>query len=125
MDLIKTVDQELTKKKVPKFRVGDTVKVHFTVREAGKERTQVFEGVVIALRGTELGKTFMVRRISFGVGVEKIFPFYSPLIKKVTITSKGKVRRAKLFYLRKKIGKAAKVKTKKEKVIAEPVEARE
>ena len=109
MDLIK----ELTKsqiKEVPEFNVGDTVKVHVKIKEGSRERIQVFEGIVIAKKHGGIEETFTVRRVSYGVGVEKVFPLHAPSIEKVETVRHGKVRRAKLYYLRNRVGKAAKVK---------------
>jgi large subunit ribosomal protein L19 len=109
MDLIK----ELTKsqiKDLPAVEVGDTVKVHVKVREGARERIQVFEGTVIAKKHGGIEETFTVRRISYGVGVEKVFPLHAPSIDKIEVVRHGKVRRAKLYYLRGRVGKAAKVK---------------
>ncbi|MDR2101897.1 MAG: 50S ribosomal protein L19 [Treponema sp.] len=92
------------------FKVGDTVKVHFKIVEGKNERIQVYEGLVIAIKNARAGKTFTVRKNSYGVGVERVFPFYSPRIAKVELMRPGKVRRAKLYYIREKIGKAAKIK---------------
>jgi large subunit ribosomal protein L19 len=92
------------------FKVGDTVKVHFKIIEGKNERVQIYEGVVIAMKNSQVGKTFMVRKISYGVGVERVFPFHSPRIVKVEVVRPGKVRRAKLYYIREKIGKGAKIK---------------
>ena len=99
---------------VPDFRPGDTVKVHVRVVEGERERIQVFEGIVIRRRGSQLSATFTVRKISFGVGVERTFPVHSPMISKVEVSTRGDVRRAKLYYLRSRIGKKAKVKEKRE-----------
>jgi large subunit ribosomal protein L19 len=99
---------------VPEFRPGDTVKVHVRVVEGERERIQVFEGIVIRRRGSQLSQTFTVRKISFGVGVERTFPVHSPMIAKIEIITRGDVRRAKLYYLRSRIGKKAKVKEKRE-----------
>ena len=95
------------KKDLPSFDIGDAVNVHFKIREENKMRTQVFGGIVIGKKGAGAGKTFTVRRISYGEGVERIFPLNSPLIDKIVVTKKGKVRRAKLYYLRGKKGKKA------------------
>jgi large subunit ribosomal protein L19 len=92
------------------FKVGDTVKVHFKIIEGKNERVQVYEGLVIAMKNARIGKTFTVRKNSYGVGVERVFPFHSPRIVKVEVMRPGKVRRAKLYYIRGKIGKAAKIK---------------
>jgi len=99
-------------KNYPNFRVGDVIKVHQRIKEEGqdKERIQVFEGIVIAIRGEGPSKTFTVRKVSYGVGVEKIFPYYSPTIAKIELVRRFKVRRAKLYYLREKVGKDAKLK---------------
>jgi large subunit ribosomal protein L19 len=99
-------------KKHKQFRVGDTIKVHFKIKEGKRERIQVFQGIVIAMSGSGLGKTFMVRKISFGIGVERIFPFNSPKIDKIEVVKEGKVRRAKLYYLRDRVGKAHQTKAK-------------
>jgi large subunit ribosomal protein L19 len=102
---MKKVEDSFVKREVD-VRPGDRVKVHVRIEEAGKERTQIFEGIVLSLKGTGLGKTFTVRKISHGIGVEKIFPFQSPMIKKVDVVERGKkVRRSKLYYMRKRIGK--------------------
>ncbi len=109
MDLIRTIEEEQRKESAENFRVGDTVKVHFNIVEGNTERIQVFEGVCIAKKNSGISKTFTVRKMSYGVGVERIFPVHSPKIQKIEVVRKGKVRRAKLYYLRKRIGKAAKV----------------
>lgn len=93
------------------FKVGDTVKVHFKIVEGKTERVQVYEGLVICFKNSGIGRTFTVRKNSYGVGVERVFPFHSPRIVKVEVVKEGKVRRAKLYYIREKIGKAAKIKT--------------
>ena len=100
---------------IPDFNVGDTIKVQYKVFEGGKERVQLFQGVVIAMKNGAETETFTVRKISFGVGVEKIFPLSSPKIKGIEVVSKGKVRRAKLYYLRERVGKKAKIKEKRRK----------
>ena len=112
MDLIKMLDQQNLKTEAPEIRVGDTVRVHIKIKEGAKERIQTFEGTVIAKKHGGVNETFTVRRISYGVGVEKVFPVHSPLVEKVELVRKGKVRRAKLYYLRDRVGKAAKVKEK-------------
>ena len=99
---------------VPDFRPGDTVKVHVRVVEGERERIQVFEGIVIRRRGSQLSETFTVRKISFGVGVERTFPVHSPMISKIEVTTFGDVRRAKLYYLRSRVGKKAKVKERRQ-----------
>ncbi len=102
---MKKVEDSFVKREVD-VRPGDRVKVHVRIEEAGKERTQIFEGIVLSIKGTGLGKTFTVRKISHGIGVEKIFPFQSPMIKKIDVVERGKkVRRSKLYYMRKRIGK--------------------
>ncbi len=110
MDLIKAFTQEQLKETVPQFKVGDTVRVHNRIKEGNRERIQLFEGTVIAKRGGGISETFTVRRVAYGVGVEKTFPLHSPFVEKVEVTRKGKVRRAKLYYLRDRVGKYAKVK---------------
>ncbi len=112
MTLFEAIDREQMKTDIPQFRPGDTVKVHAKVRERGKERIQVFEGVVIRKRRGQKRSTFTVRKISFGVGVERIFPLHSPNVAKIEVIRYGKVRRSKLYYLRKKRGKAARIKEK-------------
>ncbi|KYO66791.1 50S ribosomal protein L19 [Thermovenabulum gondwanense] len=109
-DLVRVIEQEQMKTDIPEFRPGDTVKVYTKVIEGNRERIQVFEGVVIARKGGGLRETFTVRKISYGVGVERVFPLHSPRIEKIEVVRKGKVRRAKLYYLRKLKGKAAKIK---------------
>jgi large subunit ribosomal protein L19 len=98
------------------FEIGDTVKVHYKILESGKERVQVYEGVVISMANESLGKSFTVRRVSYEIGVERIFPYHSPRIAKVDVVRKGKVRRAKLFYLRTKSGKNARIQERKAKI---------
>jgi large subunit ribosomal protein L19 len=110
MNLIETVEQNEIKKELETFDIGDTVKVHVVIREGEKERVQIFRGDVIAKKGGGASETFTVRKISFGIGVERIFPLHSKMIKKIEIVRKGKVRRAKLYYLRKLKGKAARLK---------------
>ncbi len=110
MDLMKVFTEKYTKDELPVANVGDTVRVHIKVKEGNRERIQVFEGTVIAKKHGGIEETFTVRRISYGVGVEKVFPIHSPVIEKVEIVRKGKVRRAKLYYLRDRVGKKAKVK---------------
>jgi large subunit ribosomal protein L19 len=110
VDFITAVEQEQIKKDIPDFRPGDTVKVYTKVVEGGRERIQVFEGTVIARRGGGLRETFTVRKVSYGVGVERIFPLNSPRIDKIEVVKKGRVRRAKLYYMRNLRGKAARIK---------------
>lgn len=110
MELLKAFTKEQLKTEVPVLNVGDTVKVHNKIKEGTRERIQIFEGTIIAKHGGGVSETFTVRRVSFGVGVEKTFPVHSPNVDKVEIVRVGKVRRAKLFYLRDRVGKSAKVK---------------
>ena len=113
MDLMKSfIEKNMPEKEAPSVTVGDTVRVHLKVKEGNRERIQVFEGTIIAKKHGGINETFTVRRISYGVGVEKVFPLYSPVIEKVETIRRGKVRRAKLYYLRDRVGKAAKVKEK-------------
>ena len=111
-DLIKVLNDQNVKAEAPVIRIGDTVRVHIKIKEGAKERIQIFEGTVIAKKHGGVAETFTVRRISYGVGVEKVFPVHSPNVVQVETVRKGKVRRAKLYYLRGRVGKAAKVKTK-------------
>lgn len=113
MDLIKLVENENLKSDIPAFNVGDTVRVHVKVVEGKRERIQVFEGIVLKEQHGGVQKTFTVRKISYGVGVERTFPIHSPRIDKIEVTRRGSVRRAKLNYLRDRVGKAAKVKEKR------------
>ena len=113
MDIIRAIEQEQLKTDLPAFGPGDTVKVHIRIKEGKRERVQIFEGVVLKRQGGGLTEMFTVRKISFGVGVEKTFPVHSPSIEKIDVTRRGKVRRAKLNYLRDRVGKAAKIKEKK------------
>jgi large subunit ribosomal protein L19 len=109
MDIVGQLESQQSKKELPDLRPGETVRVHVKVVEGEKERTQIFEGIVIGLSGAGNRATFTVRKISYGVGVERIFPLHSPRIDKVEIVSRGKVRRAKLYYLRQRSGKAARL----------------
>ncbi|GAB6098924.1 50S ribosomal protein L19 [Halanaerocella petrolearia] len=113
MNLVDVVEQEQMKDGLPEFKAGDTVKVHYKVTEGGKERIQVFEGIVIKRQGGGAGETFTARKISFGVGVERIFPLHSPKVDKIEVVKEGDVNRAKLYYLRERRGKAARVKEKR------------
>ena len=113
MTLIEALERENLKPEIPQFNVGDTVKVYNKIVEGTRERTQIFEGIVIARKNSSVRETFTVRRISFGVGVEKTFPVHSPRIEKVEVVKRGIVRRAKLYYLRKLSGKAANIKEKR------------
>jgi large subunit ribosomal protein L19 len=115
------VDRAYLRDDLPDFRPGDTVKVHVRVVEAGRERIQVFQGVVIRRQGGGLQETFTVRKISFGVGVERTFPVHSPSIGKLEIDTKGRVRRAKLYYLRERRGRSARIKERRELAPAAPV----
>jgi len=108
------VDKASLRDDVPDFGAGDTLKVHVRVVEGNRERVQIFEGVVISRRGSGIGESFKVRKLSFGVGVERTFPIHSPIIEKIERTARGDVRRAKLYYLRDRIGKKAKVREKRE-----------
>lgn len=112
MDIIKSIEHEQMKNKIPELRVGNTVKVHVRVKEGNRERIQVFEGTIIKVQGGGINQTFTVRRIASGVGVEKTFLVHSPAVEKVEVTRVGKARRAKLFYLRDRVGKSAKTKEK-------------
>ena len=109
MDLVQAVEAEQMRENAENFEIGDTVKVHFKIVEGQTERVQVFQGIVIAKNGSGIRQNFTVRKISYGVGVERVFPLHSPRIAKVEVARKGRVRRAKLYYLRKRVGKAAKV----------------
>ena len=109
MNALKAIEAEQTREKVEEFRIGDTVKVHYKIIEGKTERVQVFEGIVIAMKRDGIRRTFTVRKISYGVGVERIFPLHSPKIAKIVRVREGKVRRAKLYYLRGRYGKSAKV----------------
>ena len=110
MNALDLIAQSSMKEETPKFQIGDTVKVAVTIREGSRERIQMFEGTVIAKRGSGVAETFTVRRVAYGVGVERVFPLHSPNVKDVQVVRYGKVRRSKLYYLRDRVGKAAKVK---------------
>ena len=134
MDIIKSIEHEQLKNKIPELKIGNTVRVHVKIKEGNKERIQVFEGIIIKKQGGGVNETFTVRKISYGVGVEKTFLVHSPLVEKVEVVRVGKVRRAKLYYLRDRVGKASKPKEKigarienkeivvKEDLVEEPVE---
>ncbi len=134
MDIIKSIEHEQLKNKIPELKVGNTVKVHVRIKEGNKERIQVFEGIIIKVQGGGVNQTFTVRKTSYGVGVEKTFLIHSPLVEKVELVRVGKARRARLFYLRDRVGKAAKTKeqvgariedkeiTVKEDLVEEPVQ---
>lgn len=109
MDVIRAIELEQMRDDVNNFHVGDTVKVHFTIKEGDKERIQIYEGLVLAFKNGGVRKTFTVRKNSYGVGVERVFPLHSPRIVKIEVVRRGRVRRAKLYYIRSKVGKAAKV----------------
>ena len=110
MDIIKAIEHEQLKNKIPELKVGNTVRVHVRIKEGNKERIQVFEGIIIKVQGGGVNQSFTVRKISYGVGVEKTFLVHSPLVEKVELVRVGKARRARLFYLRDRLGKAAKTK---------------
>mgnify|MGYP005765117891 FL=1 len=110
MDALKTIAASSVKSEIPEFSIGDTVKISVNIREGERERIQMFEGTVIARKGSGVAETFTVRRVSYGVGVERVFPVHSPNVKDIQIVRHGKVRRSKLYYLRDRVGKAAKVK---------------
>lgn len=110
MDALKLIAQDSLKSDAPVIEIGDTIKVYVKIREGEKERIQLFEGTVIAKRGSGISETFTVRRVSYGVGVERVFPLHSPNVDKVEVVRHGRVRRSKLYYLRDRVGKAAKVK---------------
>lgn len=113
MDIVKALEQEQLKSDIPSFKPGDTVRVHVKVVEGNRERIQVFEGVVIKRQGGSARETFTVRRVSYGIGVERTFPVHSPRIDKIEVMRRGIVRRAKLYYLRNLTGKAARIKEKR------------
>ena len=112
MDLMKAFDQKHLKAEPPVINIGDTVKVHIKVKEGARERIQIFEGTVIAQKHGGIAETVTVRRVSYGVGVEKVFPIHAPSIERIEVVRHGKVRRAKLYYLRDRVGKRAKIKEK-------------
>ena len=112
MDLVKALNSQYMKEELPEIRVGDTVRVHVRIKEGARERIQVFEGVIIARKHGGIGETITVRRVSYGVGCEKVFPLHSPNVAMIETVRKGQVRRAKLYYLRDRVGKAAKIKEK-------------
>ena len=112
MDIIRAIEQQQIKQDVPEFNVGDNVKVHYRITEGNRERIQVFQGDVIRRQGASNRESFTVRKISFSIGVERTFPVHSPKIERIEVVRQGDVRRAKLYYLRKKVGKAAKIKEK-------------
>jgi len=109
MDRLARLEEELSKAKLPQMAIGDTVRVHFRIIEGEKERIQIYEGVLIRKRGTRNHATFTVRKVSFGIGVERIFPVQSPLLAKIEVVRSGRVRRAKLYYLRQRTGRAGRI----------------
>jgi large subunit ribosomal protein L19 len=113
MHALQQLGQQQLKQDLPEFRPGDTVRVHVRIIEGNRERVQVFEGFVIAISGSGLGRTFIVRKVSYGIGVERVFPLHSPRLDRIEVIRRGKVRRAKLFYLRNLRGKAARIKEKR------------
>ncbi|MBQ3466181.1 MAG: 50S ribosomal protein L19 [Firmicutes bacterium] len=115
MDVLSSVTNEYMKSDIPAFNVGDTVKVHVKIKEGNRERIQIFEGFVLKRQGGGIGETFTVRRIASGVGVEKTFPIHSPLVEKIEVVRRGRVRRARLHYMRQRTGKSAKIKARKER----------
>ena len=115
MDVLNSITQEYMKSDIPAFNVGDTVKVHVKIKEGNRERIQIFEGFVLKRQNGGIGETFIVRRIASGVGVEKTFPLHSPLVEKIEVVRHGKVRRARLHYMRQRTGKSAKIKSKESK----------
>ena len=115
MDVLNSITQEYMKSDIPAFNVGDTVKVHDKIKEGNRERIQIFEGFVLKRQNGGIGETFIVRRIASGVGVEKTFPLHSPLVEKIEVVRHGKVRRARLHYMRQRTGKSAKIKSKESK----------
>jgi len=126
MNEIQAIEAAQMKSEPDQFKVGDTVKVHFKIVEGKTERVQIYEGLVIAMKNSKVGKSFTVRKISYGVGVERVFPIHSPRIVKVEVVRPGRVRRAKLYYIREKIGKGAKIKeliTKKKNAKSAPAAA--
>ena len=112
MDKLRLISDASLKAEVPALEIGSTVRVHVKIREGERERIQVFEGTLIAMKGSGISSTFTVRRVSYGVGVERVFPVHSPNVAKVELVRSGKVRRSKLYYLRDRVGKSAKVKEK-------------
>lgn len=134
MDIIKSIEHEQLKNKIPDLHIGDTIRVHQRIKEGNRERIQVFEGIIIKKQGGGVNETFTVRRVAYGVGVEKTFLIHSPMVEKIEVVRVGKARRAKLYYLRDRIGKSAKTKenlaarienkeiTIKEELVEEPVE---
>jgi len=114
MQIIQQIEKDMMRLDLPQFHAGDTVKVHVRIQEGEKERIQIFEGIVIALKRGTTNATFTVRKVSYGIGVERVFPLHSPIIDKIELVSKGDVRRAKIYYLRNLKGKAARIKEKRD-----------
>jgi len=114
ISLLETIERDHMRFDIPALRIGDTVKVHVKIREGDKERIQVFEGVVIRVHRAKMGATLTVRKVSYGVGVERIFPIHSPQIEKIDVLRRGRIRRSRLYYLRKRVGKAARIREKRE-----------
>ena len=115
MDIIKSIEHEQLKNKIPDLHVGDTIRVHQRIKEGNRERIQVFEGIIIKKQGGGLNATFTVRRVAYGCGVEKTFLIHSPMVEKIEVVRVGKARRAKLYYLRERSGKATRIREKMEK----------
>ena len=114
-EILRAIEAEQMRNDLPNFRIGDTVKLHVKIKEGNRERIQIFEGFVLKRQNGGIGETFTVRRIASGVGVEKTFPIHSPLVEKIEVVKRGKVRRARLHYMRARTGKSAKIKSKEEK----------
>jgi large subunit ribosomal protein L19 len=114
ISLLETIERDHMRFDIPALRIGDTVKVHVKIREGDKERIQIFEGVVIRTHRAKMGATLTVRKVSYGVGVERIFPIHSPQVDKIEILRRGRIRRSRLYYLRKRVGKAARIREKRE-----------
>jgi large subunit ribosomal protein L19 len=114
ISLLEAIERDHMRFDIPAFRIGDTVKVHVKIREGDKERVQVFEGLVIRSHRAKMGATVTVRKVSYGVGVERIFPVHSPQIEKIEILRRGRIRRSRLYYLRQRVGKAARIREKRE-----------
>ncbi len=113
MDILRSIEQKQMRDDIPSFKTGDTVKVHVKVKEGNRERIQVFEGIVIKRHGGGLKETFTVRRVSYGIGTERVFPLHTPRIDHIEVVRHGRVRRAKLYYLRDRTGKAARIKERR------------
>ncbi|MGC8490630.1 MAG: 50S ribosomal protein L19 [Syntrophobacteraceae bacterium] len=116
MSMLQLIEIDHMRFDIPAYRIGDTVKVHVKIREGDKERIQVFEGIVIRTHRAKMGATITVRKVSYGVGVERIFPIHSPQVEKIEILRRGRVRRSRLYYLRKRVGKAARIRERREPV---------